>query len=540
MKAADIPSMVRTHLSFERLLLLLFLAALVVRLYHLDLKLFHHDEAVHAWFSYRLLTQGTYTYNPVYHGPLLYYTTAAMFAIFGATDLVARVVPAVLGALLIPLLSPLTRLGYLSSRQTLAAALFIAVSPEMIYFSRFLRNDIFVAFFTLLLLVALLLYLDREKPGYLMVAAAAAGLGMSSKENMPIILLIFGAYGMYALSRGAIRLPAQWRRDSIAAALVTLGIMALFYSSFGQHPEVLVDGWLRAIEHWTAMHQQERLGGPPYFYLMLLLLYELPIVLLAVFATAQFLAEKPRRGQGYEGAEGKGWTARLRHALGIQAGDTGPAEEGISGIADKNRELTRFCIVWTVASLAVYAYLGEKVPWLVLHQLLPLIFVAVYRMTDRKTVVAVLSVVFLAGMTWHVAFTPADIHEPIVQVQNSEDMREVMALIDASDRVAVITDHYWPLPWYYRGDAGETISYLSKNRTIDYLTSHNYDLIIAHDAASFASIPGYQKRTYVHSYWFSTNAQRDRALEYYIARDGEPGTLNWDVFIDAAHPALGS
>ena len=531
MKAADIPSVVRTHLSFERVLLLLFLAALLVRLYHLDLKLFHHDEAVHAWFSYRLLTQGTYSYNPVYHGPLLYYTTAAMFGVFGASDLVARVVPAVLGALLIPLLYPLRRLGYLSSRQALVAALFIAVSPEMIYFSRFLRNDIFVVFFTLLLLVALLLYLEREKPGYLVVAAAAVALGMSAKENMPIVLLIFGAYGVYALRRGAIRLPARWRRDILVASLVAIGIMALFYSSFGQHPEVLMDGWLQAIEHWTAMHQQERLGGPPSFYLMLLLLYDLPILVLAVFATGQFLKAAPRTDQDTRGFEEReGWLAQLRHATQSLFEKKSPAE-GAYGIEDKNREFTRFCIVWMIASLAVYAYIGEKVPWLVIHQLLPLIFVAVYRMSDRKTVIAVLSVVFLVGMTWHVAFTPADINEPIVQVQNSEEMREVMTLIDASDRVAVITDHYWPLPWYYRGEAGEKISYLTKNRTINYLTGQNFDLIIAHDQESFTSIPGYQKETYIHSYWFSTAEQRERALEYYISRDGEPGTLNWDVFI---------
>jgi uncharacterized protein (TIGR03663 family) len=538
-KAADITSTFRKHLSFERLLLLLFLAALFVRLYHLDLKLFHHDEAVHAWFSYRLLTEGAYTYDPIYHGPLLYYTTASMFWLFGGSDLVARVVPAVLGALLIPLLYPLKQLGYLSSRQALVAALFIAVSPEMIYFSRFLRNDIFVVFFTLLLLVALLLYLDREKPGYLMLAAAAAGLGMSAKENMPIVLLIFGAYGAYALRRGAIRLPPHWKRDLLLAALVTVGIMALFYSSFGQHPEVLMDGWLRAIEHWTAMHQQERLGGPPYFYLMLLLLYDLPILILAAFATGQFLTAITAGDHDKEERENEGWAAKLKSTAQSLFEKKSPGE-GAYGTDDKNREFTLFCIVWMIASLAVYAYIGEKVPWLAIHQLLPLVFVAVYRMSERKTVVAVLSVVFLLGMTWHVAFTTADINEPIVQVQNSEEMREVMALIDASEKVAVITDHYWPLPWYYRGDAGEKISYLTKNRNIDYLTSHDFDLIIAHDQESFASIPGFDKSTFVHSYWFSTNEQRERPLEYYIHRDGEPGTLNWDVFIESAHPAQAS
>ena len=59
---------------------------------------------------------------------------------------------------------------------------------------------------------------------------------------------------------------------------------------------------------------------------------------------------------------------------------------------------------------------------------------------------------FLIIMTLHVAFDPGDINEPIVQVQNSEDMRTVMALIDASNSTVVASKDYWPLPWYYRGD----------------------------------------------------------------------------------------
>ena len=70
-------------------------------------------------------------------------------------------------------------------------------------------------------------------------------------------------------------------------------------------------------------------------------------------------------------------------------------------------------------------YIGEKVPWLIIHQLLPLIFVAVYMMTKKKMVIALITCIFLIVMTWHVAFIPADVNEPIVQVQNSEDIRTI-------------------------------------------------------------------------------------------------------------------
>ncbi len=70
-------------------------------------------------------------------------------------------------------------------------------------------------------------------------------------------------------------------------------------------------------------------------------------------------------------------------------------------------------------------------------QLLPMCFVAVYKLNWQKIVFALIGCIFLVVMTWHVAFIPADINEPIVQVQNSEDLREVMQLIDASDNVVV-------------------------------------------------------------------------------------------------------
>jgi len=63
------------------------------------------------------------------------------------SDLVGRLLPALFGTLLVALVYPVYKLGYLDKKQALIAALFLAVSPNMVYFSRFLRNDIYIAFF---------------------------------------------------------------------------------------------------------------------------------------------------------------------------------------------------------------------------------------------------------------------------------------------------------------------------------------------------------------------------------------------------------
>lgn len=549
MKAAGFTAWSRERLSFEGLFLLILLATIALRFYALDLKLFHHDEAIHAWFSYRLLTEGVYTYDPMYHGPFLYYVTAGIFSLLGDSDLVGRLFPALLGTLLVPLLYPLYKLGYLDQKQTLIAALFLAVSPNMVYFSRFLRNDIFIAFFTMVLLVALLYYFERHQMRYALIAGAAIGLGMSAKENMPIIVLIFGAYFLYLIGTGKVQIPARrWLRDVVVCAIVAVGIMAAFYSSFGAHPEVLMDGWLRAIEHWTSMHQAQRLGGPPYFYILLFILYEVPILVLAVIGTLQFI--------GIPGVISR-WKDRKVRPAEIPGGEVAGAEEPDAETAappiemapdwrkrlraifsrgeavqpvDRQKEFARFAIFWMLLSLAAYAYIGEKVPWLILHQLLPMIFVAVYAMTTRKAIIAVAASIFLVAMTLHVAFTPADINEPIVQVQNSEELREVFAKIDAADRAAIATDNYWPLPWYYRGENASKLAYFSQKVSEATIYGGGYDLVITHDADTYPTLEGYEKETYKLNYWFSYDENKNRLLEYYFLRDGKMGSRNLEVF----------
>ena len=522
---AGFPDKIREWVSFERLCVIIFLIGFFLRFFALDLKLFHHDEAIHAWFAYELITNGTYAYDPMYHGPFLYYVTAGMYYIFGQSDLVARILPALFGAAIIPLVYAIYRLGYLDKRQTLIAGLFVAISPNLVYFSRFLRHDIFQLFFTMLILVALLYYLDRGKLRYALIAGAAIGGGMTLKEDMPIFLLIVATFAIYLLVRRRLRLPPAWKRDLVAGIIVAVGVMVLFYSSFGAHFEIIQTGWIDAYNHWVAMHGMCRICGPWFFYIILFLLYEVPIFFLAVFGMAQFL---DRHNPVPD------WIKKIRgffdreEARTFEIGDFGA--EGRFVPWDKKELFFLFCIYWLLVSLAAYAYIGEKVPWLIVHQLLPMILVSVYLMSKKKTFIALAGCVFLIMMTWHVAFVPADINEPIVQVQNSEDMRDVMRLIDASDTVVIASQNYWPLPWYYRGDGWDKMRFYGQIVDQPTIYSVDGDMVITHDQDSFESLEGYEKHTFKLSYWFSIYDNEDRLLEYYFLRDGKMGSINIDIF----------
>jgi uncharacterized protein (TIGR03663 family) len=526
--AAGLIDRLRAIFTFERTFLLILALAVFLRFYRLDLKLFHHDEAIHSWFSYRLLHEGVWAYDPSYHGPLLYYTTAGMFWLLGDGDVVGRIVPSLLGTLIVALVYPLYRMGYLDRRQTLVAALFLTLSPDLVYFSRFLRHDIFMLFFIMLLLVTLLAYIETGSRRYgLGVAVAVAG-GMCCKEEFPVILLIFGVYFIYAAWKGRIRFPERWKQDLVIFSLVALGIILLFYSSLGMHPEVLPTAAQNAIQHWTEMHEECRLCGPWYFYLLLFILYELPILILAVAGTLQFLAVHLDLRRRMDGIVLKLRGRDLSTAGLVDRIGRGPLAPGIGD--GKREEFFGFCIWWMVLTMAFYAVVNEKVPWLILPQLLPAVFVATYRMTKLKTVLAVASVIFLVLCTWHTSFIPADVNEPIVQVQNSEDLRGLFQQIDNASSVAVASKNYWPLPWYYRGILAKKLSYYGQKVDEGTIDRNDFDLVIAYDADSYPSLPGYTKRTIKLDYWFSLYDNEDRLLEWYFKRDGKIGSMNLDLF----------
>ena len=538
MLAAGFSNSLKKFFTFERTFLLILVIAFILRFWSLDLKLLHHDEAIHAWFSYELLTKGAWMYDPSYHGPFLYYITSGMFALFRDSDLVARILPSLFGTLLIPLVYFIYRLGYLDKKQTLIASLFLAVSPDIVYFSRFLRHDIFMLFFTLLFLVALLYYFERGHTRFAVIASIAAAGGLCCKEEMPVILLIFAIFFIYAIWQKHFTLPPGWKTDLLIGVFLLTAIMGVLYSAFGMHLSTLVgeefrlntSGWWQAIEHWTAMHNQQRLGGPWFFYIILLLLYEVPIFILAIIGTLQFLIPNSSLTMAVERMKNlllkRTWALSTPQIAGVAARQLSAAGKGDR----KSEEFFRFCIWWMILSMAFYAYFGEKVPWLLIHQLLPMTFVSVYKLNWQKVAFVLVGTIFLVAMTWHVAFVPADINEPIVQVQNSEEMRTVMNLIDHSDRVVLASKNYWPLPWYYRGSRWNKITMYGERVDESTLTGSDPDVILLHDTESYDTLYRYDKTTYKLSYWFSYYDNQDRLFEYYMHRDGKMGSINIDVF----------
>ncbi len=168
------------------------LFVLFTRFWDLGSRGYSHDESIHAWESWKLITGQGYRHNPVYHGPFLYHFTALLFALFGDTDFTARLGAALFGVALTVM--PLFFRRWLGTKGVIATTLFMAISPVMMDRSRFLRHDPFVALFNLMLFLGIMRYLAERKTRDLYLVAAALALGLTAKETTFITYFIFGTF----------------------------------------------------------------------------------------------------------------------------------------------------------------------------------------------------------------------------------------------------------------------------------------------------------------------------------------------------------
>jgi uncharacterized protein (TIGR03663 family) len=523
-------SNIYTRTSAGRIIALIFFVALILRCASLDLKIFHHDEAIHAWMAYNLITTGDYLYDPAYHGPLLYYLTGFAFWALGDSDSIARLLPGLFGAAIVPLFWILHREGWLDKNHAIFGALFYSVSPSMVYFSRFLRHDIFQLFFTVSLFILILLYLDKGRWQYAIGASISAACGLCLKEDMPLTLAIFGSFFFFMYVAGFIHPPKKWKRDMLCGILVMSGIGILCYSTFFSNLEMVILAPGKAIGHWLGVHGECRICGAPWYYIFLLMVYELPILLLALACLWWFGV---RDGGFYQL---KTTISKYLQRVKLGFGLINP----YMGIRNRSHFLMLFSIYWVILAGICYALIGEKVPWLLIHQLFPLILIGSYGLTGNRVVLGVIAGIILAMTAGYVCFTPVDINDPIVQAQNSEDLKHVINLIAASHMSVVTTDAYWPLPWYFRGENWNKVVLLAQKPSPVMILEKNPDVVIMLDTNSYdaTSLPGYKKEKYLYNYSFSLPLIEHQFPEWFFMRDGERLRSYVDVFTKNSTPTL--
>ena len=171
---------------------LLILVALLMRFWDLGSRAVSYDESLHLYYSFRLAEGLGYQHSPLMHGPFQFHGVASMFFLFGDSEYVARLVPGIFGTALVGIPYFLRhRLGRAGAPVT---ATLLAFSPIMLFYSRYARNDIIMAVWTLALVVVLWRFVDEGKPRYLYLGALFLALAFTTKETTFIVVAILGSY----------------------------------------------------------------------------------------------------------------------------------------------------------------------------------------------------------------------------------------------------------------------------------------------------------------------------------------------------------
>jgi uncharacterized protein (TIGR03663 family) len=350
------------RVNFELLAYVLLIAlSVIAHLWGLGVMAMHHDESVHAFPTWSLYmgrggftcangeASSVYCYDPVYHGPTLYFFMLTSFFLFGDSELTARLPMAVAGILLVasaPLLRP-----YLGRRGALIAAVLLAFAPSLLYYTRFARHDALMLLWELWMVIGFLRFVDTGRGRWLSLLAAGAALAVATHEMYYILAFIFGLFviiraldesrfsqrlqlgmlialgvcavlmvinpplpvgtGLFlgdkamllaaclllgllirrAWSREPVLLPrlrALWQEDRTSlwvALAVFWGLYILFYSSFFAYPRGIVDGLYTGLTYWLGSQQAYARGDQPWYYYLMLLPIYEPLALTGSLAT---------------------------------------------------------------------------------------------------------------------------------------------------------------------------------------------------------------------------------------------------------------
>ncbi|WP_435347840.1 flippase activity-associated protein Agl23 [Haloarchaeobius sp. HRN-SO-5] len=162
-------------------LVLITVVGLVARLVWLGQRVAHQDEGRVGYWIIRYLETGVWEYRPIVHGPFLFHVNKFVFQFFGPSDFTSRVAVALLGASM-PLAAWLYR-KHLRDTELVAFGLFLAFNPVLLYYSRFMREDVPLVVFVVFTLGFFLRYYDERQRRYLVAGVATFALAMTTKEN---------------------------------------------------------------------------------------------------------------------------------------------------------------------------------------------------------------------------------------------------------------------------------------------------------------------------------------------------------------------
>ena len=210
------------RLDWEKTLyVILIVLALATRLWRVGDRVMSHDECIHTKYSWNLYAGYGFQHNPLMHGPSLFHVTALSYFLFDDNDFTARVPVALIGVALVAFPYLLRR--WLGRAGALVTSFFLLISPSIAYYSRYIRHDVPLACLSLVVVLAIFLYLYDAHERWLYLLAAGVSLMFATFEATFIYLAIFGLFlvGLFIIQASGRRWTYENLKPVFLIALAT-------------------------------------------------------------------------------------------------------------------------------------------------------------------------------------------------------------------------------------------------------------------------------------------------------------------------------
>jgi uncharacterized protein (TIGR03663 family) len=406
----DRPLLANKITGWTLIYIAIILFIVLTRFWDLTGRAYDHDESIHAWEAWKLATGQGYVHSPVYHGPFGYHVTALVFVLFGDNDFTGRLAAVLFGIAIT--IMPLFLRKWLGAKGVLIATFLMAISPVLMQRTRFFRHDQFAVFFNLVLLIGILRYLDEHKTRDLYLVAAALSLGYTTKETTFITYFIYGSFliGLFLWQwlrdrqapSSERRSLAQWPVFDLLLVMITLSLPLVtplpvkilggdpvdysqqgivfsgavfvvllaigvaigvwwdwrrwivcagifyacfipFYTTMFTNGQGFATGMIGSLGYWLSQQGVKRGGQPWFYYIFQMSVYEFLVVLVGIAGAIYYALRGDERQK------------------------TDAQERGLGAIP-----VVLFLIYWSVMAFVVYSWAGEKMPWLMMHLVVPL------------------------------------------------------------------------------------------------------------------------------------------------------------------------
>jgi len=416
----------------------------------------HADEAVNAVKFGNLLEKGEYVYDKAeFHGPIIYYLTLIPAWVSNVQNFSQlnerhlRVVPAIAGIGLLLLLFWVV--NFSGWRAILASTLIGALSPAMVFYSRYYIHETLLVFFTFGFIISLFIFFSRRKNGWLMISAMFLGLMHTTKETfiLSVVVLFFSLFLEQMVWRNSkmsciqVIKSIKWHQYVIFFGIASF-ISILLFSSIFKNPQGIIDSITTYENYFTKAGQNEVHQHPWYYYLHILawnngpgrmVWSELPVLIFSIVGIFFAFFKKG-------------------NAAGAQ--------------------FFRMIAIFSIMMMVLYSALPYKTPWNILSSYFGMILLAGFGITEalntflkgwiRTSILIIVIVVALYFITQVIytnykyqshpsnpyvyGHTSSDVFHMVDRIKNISDINPDGK--DLNIHVICSENDYWPLPWYLR------------------------------------------------------------------------------------------